>query len=147
MVVPMQSEVATVGILQQSAEEHRQLLVRARHTTGSEVDAVLNLGRAVLLHGILERSHIYAANQYLADAVVEQFTADHARLAADLGLLEELRQSDPESPDLVVLSGALLARLLEHLERDERTLYRPLERLGVAEKPRPARSGDAERED
>jgi hypothetical protein len=143
----MQSEAMTVEILQESAEEHRKLLARAQHTSGAEVDAVLNLGRAVLLHGVLERSHLYAANQYLARAVVEQFTADHARLAADLGLLEDFRQSDPESPDLVALSDALLSRLLEHLERDDRTLYRPLERLGVAEKPRPARSEDTDTED
>jgi len=143
----MQSEAATVDLLQQGAEEHRKLLARAKCTSSDDVIAVLTLGSAVLLHGVLERSHIYAANQYLADAVIEQLTADHARLAEDLALLEDLRQSDPETQDLATLSAALLKRLLEHLERDERTLYQPLDRLRVVEPPRPATAGDADRED
>ncbi len=143
----MKSEAATVELLQQGAEEHRILLARGERTSSDNVTAVLNLGSAVLLHGVLERSQVYAANQYLAAAVIEQFTADHARLAEDLALLEDLRQSDPESQDLATLSAALLERLLEHLERDERTLYQPLERLRVVEQPRPATAGDADRED
>jgi len=143
----MKSEAATVDLLQQGAEEHHTLLARAKCTSGADVTAILNLGSAVLLHGVLERSQVYAANQYLAAAVIEQFTADHARLAEDLALLEDLRQSDPESQDLATLSAALFERLLEHLERDERTLYQPLERLRVVEPPRPATAGDADRED
>lgn len=145
----MQREVATVDLLQQGAEEHRTLLARAKSTSVDDVTAILNLGSAVVLHGVLERSQVYAANPYLANAVIEQFTAEHARLADDLALLEDFRQSDPESPDLVALSASLLERLLDHVERDERTLYRSLERLGFAEQPRPAKgtSGDVERED
>jgi hypothetical protein len=145
----MQREVATVDLLQQGAEEHRTLLARAKCTSVDDVTAILNLGSAVVLHGVLERSQVYAANPYLAGAVIEQFTADHARLADDLALLEDFRQSDPESPDLVALSASLLERLLDHVERDERTLYRSLGRLGFAEQPRPAKgtSGDVERED
>lgn len=143
----MKSEAAIVELLQQGAEEHRILLARGERTSSDNVTAVLNLGSAVLLHGVLERSHVYAANQYLAGAAIEQFTADHACLAGDLALLEDLRQSDPESQDLAALSAALLERLLKHLERDERTLYQPLERLRVVEPPRPATAGDADRED
>jgi len=145
----MQREVVTVDLLQQGAEEHHTLLARAKCTGVEDVTAILNLGSAVVLHGVLERSQVYAANPYLADAVIEQFTADHARLADDLALLEDFRQSDPESPDLVALSASLLERLLDHVERDERTLYRSLGRLRFAEQPRPAKgiSGDVERED
>lgn len=145
----MQSEAATVDLLQQGAHEHHTLVARAKCTRGDDVTAILNLGSAVLLHGVLERSQVYAANQYLASAVIEQFAVDHARLADDLALLEDFRQSDPESADLVALSASLLERLLEHLERDERTLYRSLERFRVAEQPRHAEttSGDVERED
>ncbi len=143
----MKSEAVTVDLLQQGAEEHRKLLLRAEFTRSEDVTAVLNLGSAVLLHGVLERSHVYAANQYLSAEVIEQFTADHARLAEDLALLEDLRRSDTESQDLATLSAALLERLLDHMERDERTLYQPLDRLRVVEPPRPATAGDADRED
>ena len=145
----MQSEAATVDLLQQGATEHHTLLARAKGTSGEDVAAILNLGSAVLLHGVLERSQVYAANQYLAAAVIEQLTVEHARLADDLALLEDFRQTDPESPDLVALSASLLERLLDHLERDERTLYRSLERFKFAEQPRPAEGTrrDVERED
>jgi hypothetical protein len=49
--------------------------------------------------------------------------ARHAQLADDLGLLESIVETDPDSPDVEILCSALLVRLKEHIARDDRVFY------------------------
>lgn len=115
----------------QAAREHRRLARRAGDTPDSDFAAVLALGLAVSMHGVVEQIGLYAANRFLDPSVVERLREEHRRLADDLAFFEQLLGSKPDSEDLPALSQALLQRLRVHLERDERLLYRPLERLDL----------------
>jgi uncharacterized protein (DUF2236 family) len=114
------------------ARLHRGLVERAQAADGTCVAAVLNLGAATLLHAELETLFLRARSRFLDPAVVEELAADHDRLAQGLGLLEQLWRDDPASPDLVPLAAAVHQHLRGHVERDERALYQPLARLGLA---------------
>lgn len=131
---------AKESILDEAARQHRELIERAAETRWENVAAVLNVGSAVTLHGVLERSVIYPASKYLSAAVVQQLIADHKRLAEELGCLDELsrlasRETRPSPPevgdDLQAMSRAMLERLRSHLVRDERVLYGPLVSLDL----------------
>ncbi len=131
---------AKESVLDEAARQHCGLIEKAAATRGEDVAAVLNLGSAVALHGLLERAVIYPANTYISAAVVRHLIADHERLAEELGCLDELsRLPSPDgSPpavddggDLRAMSRAVLARLRSHLEHDERVLYRPLVSLSL----------------
>lgn len=116
-------------LIEAAASAHRDLLRRAACTSADDVGAVLNLGAAVVVHGLLEQALVLPASSYVAAAVVEELLADHQRLAEDLGLLEELTRSESErSDDADALSKAVMAHLTEHLERDDRLLYGSLQR-------------------
>ncbi len=112
---------------------HQELERRAAGSGWESVDAVLNLGAAVLLHGVLERLVIHPNHVLLDPAVIQQLNTEHRRLTHHLQTLEELRQSDPTSPDLPPLAEAVFHRLQEHLRRDSRTIYGPLTRLKLAQ--------------
>ncbi|MGD8817187.1 MAG: hypothetical protein PVJ51_08365 [Acidobacteriota bacterium] len=118
------------SLIEAAARAHRELRRRAASTTADDTDAVLNLGAAVILHGVLERALELPRCSYVAAAVVEELLADHQRLAEDLGLLEELTRSESERRrnDAEALSKAVMAHLAEHLERDDRLLYGSLQR-------------------
>jgi hypothetical protein len=131
---------ANASLLAEAARQHRGLIERAAATRWEDVVAVLNIGAAVALHGLLERAVIFPASKYLSVAAAQQRIDDHERLAAELGCLEELSGptfDDGSGPargddgDLEAMSRAVLDRLRSHLERDERVLYRPLVSLGL----------------
>ena len=129
-VSPAHTDLAEVTRL------HQQLCERALKTSSENVTAVLNLGTAVLMHGSLEPAHLATVLRWVDPTVLHRLSAEHAALAKDLEYLDELRHADPESADIAVMADAILCRLRDHLELDERTLYRPLARLReVEERP------------
>lgn len=116
-------------LVERAAREHAALLERSRPVRPDQVPAILALGTAVVLHGLLEESCVHALNPYLDPELVDELNAEHDRLASDLRLLEEIWRTRPHSGDVRSLAGALLDTLRDHLERDQRTLYHTLERL------------------
>ena len=122
--------------LDAARREHRRLLGRAAHTHGNNVAAVLNLGVAVLVHGAIEPLLLEPVLRWVDPTVRNELEDEHASLERDLRFLEEMSLSEPGSDDTTTLSEAILDRLRRHVLRDERTLYRPLEKL---------RATDAER--
>lgn len=118
------------SLIEAAARAHGDLRRRAAATSADDADAVLNLGAAVVVHGVLERALGLPSSNYVAAAVVEELLADHRQLAEDLALLEELNRSESERrcPDTEALSKAVMAHLTQHLERDDRLLYGSLQR-------------------
>lgn len=111
------------------AARHRVLCALADRLDPRDIEAILVLGAAVVLHGHLEPCHLRAALDLVDPAVARAMAADHRRLAENLDYLAELSESDPGSPDVEVLAGAILERLCSHLQRDSRALYAPTARL------------------
>lgn len=91
--------------------------------------AVLDIGAAVVFHGVLEEHWLHASDTLLEPATVTQLAIEHARLADDLDLLGSLYDSHPDSPDLGPLADALLTRLRAHITRDDRVFYQSIPRL------------------
>jgi hypothetical protein len=108
-----------------------------RMGVGASPAAVLDIGVAVVFHGAVEECWPQAADTLLEPATVAQFAIEHARLAEDLDLLASLAESHPSSPDLGSLADALLARLREHITRDDRVFYQSIPRLRGAPVRRP----------
>lgn len=108
---------------------HRWLADLARDTPPVDVPAILNLGAAVVLHGILEPCHLGRVLRLVDPAVAADLEADHARLHKDLVFLHEQAHAGGDLQEQRELAAGLLEALRRHLDRDERTLYRPLSRL------------------
>ena len=115
--------------LRAAADEHRRLRRLAAAITADDLEAVLGLGSAVVLHGLVEEDRLYHVHRYLDPAVRRQLIDEHREIGRHLELLEQLREANPKGHDLETLSIAVLDRLQRHLERDERVVYRPLRRL------------------
>lgn len=97
------------------------------------VTTVLDLGSAVLLHGMLEKELEWHLRGLLDQAATEQLQREHEEFAESLELLNSLWRQEPDSPDLAPLSAAVLVRLRQHVAKDQRMMYDPLDR-----QPRPA---------
>jgi len=117
------------GLLDEIHRIHQELAERAADGGRESVDAVLYLGAAVLLHGLLERLALHPGRELLDAAALRELEAEHARLSDDLRTLRELSLTSPASPDVETLAAAVFARLDGHLRRDARILYGPLARL------------------
>ena len=115
------------GVGARVAEQHRALIDLAAALIPDDVPAVRILGAAVLLHGLLEPACLAPILRLVDPAVRQALEDEHEQLRADLLLLGELQGR--EDSDALVLASALHERLRHHLDRDERTLYRPLGRL------------------
>ena len=118
-------------LLLRVAREHRRLERLAATVRETEPDVVLQLGAAVVLHGLVEELYLFALHRLLDPAVREELRADHDRIEETLSLLEELLADPDPGDDLPVLTAALARRLREHVERDGRLLYPPLERMDL----------------
>lgn len=116
---------------------HRRLQELARGTGDDQVQAILVLAAAVLLHGELESAHLAPVLRFVDPAVRRELTHAHRRLAEDAAYLQELYEREDGSDDLPLLAAAVRRQLLAHLERDERVLYRPMERLAGLEPDAP----------
>ncbi len=113
-----------------AARAHRALIGRARSTTCACPDAVLNLGATIAAHSA-HISYLSELNRFLDQSVLDELAAEHRRLADDLELLETLDRSN--SPDIGALASALVARIQELLDREERIFYQPLLRLAASD--------------
>jgi hypothetical protein len=87
------------------------------------------------MHGLLEPAVLSPVLRLVDPAVRESLRDEHAALRDDLALLAELHRDGAQNDDAEALAGALHARLREHVDRDERTLYRPLGRLSQLPDP------------
>ena len=125
----MPTDPSTESDPQAAADRHRTLVDLAEDTASEDIQAVLSLGAAVLAHGSLERLHLERVLRLVDPSVLRELGQEHQRLQEHLELLRELQQSEPGSEDVAILAAALLERLREHIDRDERTLYRPMARL------------------
>ncbi len=105
------------------------------------VPAVLDLGAAVLLHGMLEHELDSLRHPLLDDVVRAQLQREHDEFAEDLELLDSLWRQEPSSSDLASLSAAVLERLKQHLAKDQRMTYDPLERRQVSDPNLPEADG------
>jgi hypothetical protein len=140
--------------LEDLARRHAQLRQRAERTAATDPAAVLELGATVLVHRALQVASSTRILSWLDPAVRARIGEEQDRLGQDLELLRELHESEPASTDVMVLSGALLRRLREHLLCDERVLQRPLMRLlalgadggapaSAARDPQPPKRGES----
>lgn len=118
--------------LLEAEKAHRALIRRARRTTCHCPDAVLNLGATIAAHAA-HASYLGELNRFLDESVLEELAVEHRRLADDLDMLESLAQSESESPDVEPLASALVGRIQELLEREQRIFYQPLLRLAVSD--------------
>ena len=125
------------------AASHRHLLELAAATRADDLQAVLNLGAAVLLHAALEPAHLRRVLALIDPAVLEELQDQHVQLEHDLRFLRELAEGDPHSEDLELMTSAVLERIRSHIERDQRTLYGPMARLHDLEASRESGGPDA----
>jgi hypothetical protein len=113
------------------ARMHHALAERMAQTRACP-SCVLEVGTAVVFHGLLEAGWLPALNPVVDTAAVARLAAEHDRLAEDLELLHTIWMDTPDSADLEPLCAALLVRLQEHVARDERMLYGAGSRLNTA---------------
>lgn len=91
---------------------------------------MLNLGATIAAHSA-HISYLSELNRFLDDSILDELAAEHRRLADDLELLEALDRSN--SPDIGPLASALVVRIQEVLDREERIFYQPLLRLATSD--------------
>lgn len=116
------------ALLRRAVREHRRLERQATATGASDPADVLRLGSAVLMHGLFEEAHLLAAHPLLDPSVRAGLLRENEELGESVDLLEELLATAAPSDDLTALTSALYRRLRDHVERDRRVLYQPLER-------------------
>jgi len=120
-----------VAGLAEMARVHRALIERARRTDRDRPSAVLDLGVSVAALSA-QACSAFEQNRFLDEAVLESLLAERRSLAEDLDLLASLSAANPRSPDIEPLSTALLHRIEELLEREDRVLFQPLIRLAAS---------------
>ena len=121
----------TPDLLRRAAREHRRLERLAATVGDDDPGAVLQLGSAVVLHGLFEEIHLFQVHRLLDPSVRDELRVDHDRIGEDLALLEDLLAEGSPCDDLPPLTAALARHLREHVERDGRVLYPPLERMNL----------------
>jgi hypothetical protein len=128
-------ELATRTVADRAAAQHHALSELAAATSPGNVEAVLNLGAAVLMHALLEPAVLDPVLRLVDRSVRESLRDEHVALGDDLALLAEIHRGGDPGGDAEILASALHARLTAHVARDERTLYRPLGRLSQLPDP------------
>ena len=116
------------------SRRHVQLSDRAERTSPADPAAVLDLGATVLVHRALQVARASRILSWLDPVVSARITEEQERLGQDLELLRELLESKSQS-DAAALSEALVRRLRDQLQHDERVLHRPLVRLLALDTP------------
>lgn len=110
------------------AKANRALIVRAQRTDCPCPAAVLNLGAAVASLST-HASCLFELNRFLDETVLDELLSERRNLADDLDLLASLSEANSKSPDIEPLATALLSRIENLLEREDRVLYQPQLRL------------------
>ena len=103
--------------------QQRALQERAQ-TMGDRVEDALAMGAALLAFAAREDQAFSALTPLLDPAARQEFAAEHEEIAEDLGLLDWLLRTTPDSPDIAVLTASLLRRMRQHIDRDGRLLAR-----------------------
>lgn len=103
--------------------EQRELEARLHGLDGGPRQ-VLALGEALLSFAVREDVAFSVLSPLLDPAARAELSTDHRQIAEDLGLLEWLVGTTPDSPDVAALSASLVRRMRQHIERDGRLLDR-----------------------
>lgn len=111
------------GAIGKLLESHQQIEERMRTLRPSAQD-VLEVGRGVLAFAAREDEAFARLTALIDPAVRAELAAEHRRLADDLELLDWLLRTTPDSPDVGMLTDALVRRMRDHLQRDGRLLAR-----------------------
>jgi hypothetical protein len=107
----------------------RELEARTR-TLGTDAKDVLETGRAVLTFAEREEAAVFPLLPLLDPAARAELADEHQLLASDLQLLQWLRDTTPESPDVEALAEALARRMRNHIARDGRLLAQAMRLAG-----------------
>jgi hypothetical protein len=83
---------------------------------------VLRAGSALMSFTRTEDQVLASLFDLLEPSVRAELTAEHQAIAEDLGLLESLQRTGPDSPDATTLAASLAARMCRHIDRDVRLL-------------------------
>lgn len=94
------------------------------HELGPCVEETLIVGQALLSFAEREGNAFSAVTPWLDPAVHQELAMEHQQIAEDLQLLDWLVRTTPDSPDVTVLTAALLRRMRQHIDRDGRLLAR-----------------------
>lgn len=119
------------ALLDEAASIHEQLAERAQKIECEDLEAILSLVAAVVVHGLFERAVVFEHDEYVAPQAQETLAREHAEFADALRLMEDLAATSPDSSDLSTLSSVILEKVVQHIERDQRTIYGSLARLNA----------------
>lgn len=132
----MSSRTAFSDALQQAARIHELLVERARATDPDDPDAVLNLAAAVIMHGLLESTAVFANARFVTAELRGDLEAEHAALCDAMSLIGELADDPAGESDLHAVCVAVHDKIVRHVERDERVIYGSLARLEAFSAPK-----------
>jgi hypothetical protein len=117
--MPRSTQAALATLLR----AHQEIEARVQLAGQSPAD-LLAIGQRLLEFAAREDEAFSAVIPLLDPAARAQLAADHEQLGEDLGLLEWLLTSSPDSPDVPALAESLARRMTHHVERDGRLLTR-----------------------
>ena len=103
--------------------EQRELEGRIHELQASPTQT-LAVGEALLAFADREDEAFSALAPLLDPAAHAELAAEHQQFAEDLELLDWLLRTTPASPDVPVLTMALIRRMRQHVDRDGRLLSR-----------------------
>lgn len=103
--------------------QQRALLGRLA-AIGPDAGEVLKLGTEVLRFAELEERAFFPLLPLLDPIARAELSHEHDEISEDLKLLEWLLATTPDSPDVEILSVAVVRRVRQHVERDGRLLLR-----------------------
>lgn len=109
--------------LERLVAQQRMLLERL-NTLGPDAHEVLELGTEVLRFAEHEEQAFFPLLPLLDPIARAELGHEHDDISEDLKLLEWLLATTPDSPDVGILSAAVLRRVRQHVERDGRLLLR-----------------------
>lgn len=117
-----------------SLARSQRAVEQAAHRIDARPGDVLVVGRMLLRLAEHEQDALLPILPLLDPAVRAILEAEHQQIDEDLTLLDWLAATDPDSPDIAVLTTSLTRRIREHLGRDRRLLDRAMS-LIAARKP------------
>jgi hypothetical protein len=108
----------------------RQRSLEARLESCKTAGDILRQGEALLRFSELEGEALSTLFDLVEPSVRAELAAQHREFAEDLGLLDWLMRTVPDSPDTATLAASLGRRLRDRLARDGRLLQRALTMTG-----------------
>jgi hypothetical protein len=113
------------------AGAHDALLGEANvhRENGPSADLLLALGAGVRIHHVMMELIPDSLRSVADEGLIAELGVEATRLDENLDYLKSLCAAEPQSPDVAPLTAALLDRIRQHLERCDRVLFRPLQRL------------------